>query len=78
MSPPGGAEPALRDQLLEHRALIHFARKVNVWAANQSRLRGRDVTFAEVFYRWCEYVHPEPWKIYEAVLASSQRPEETP
>lgn len=37
----------------------HFAHVVNRWAAEQSELRGRDVSFAEALTRWCQYVHPD-------------------
>ncbi len=48
-----------RDIINEHGVNVsHFARKVNEWAKEQSRLRDRDVTFEEAFERWLDYVHP--------------------
>jgi hypothetical protein len=43
--------------------LSHFAQKVHAWAVDESRRRGRDVTFHEVFSRWLTYVHPQPERI---------------
>ncbi len=45
----------------------HFASKVNEWAIDKSDALGRDVTFLEAFARWLDYVHPEGWRITEAI-----------